>query len=324
MSSTQAPFRSTNRVTPRIGVKLEPVYDLASRQHGAISNRQLRRIGVSARVQRTLLAAHRIEVAAPGVVVVAGSAETWHRQLSVGLLALGPRAFVSHESAAALLGLDRRQNDVVAFTIPRGGRIVEVRGATVHTTTRVGPIDVISVGGFRCTSATRTVLDLAADGATSDRLAGAIDSAIRLRLSAPLVLLERLSGLRGPGRHGVRLLDQLLLDSGGESMLERRFLKLVREAGLPRPKTQRRIRSGERHVARVDFIYDDLRMVIEVTGRLGHSSPADRGRDAQRRNELQDLGYVVYEYTWADVTRRPAYVVSTLESRRRTRAASLM
>jgi very-short-patch-repair endonuclease len=305
-------------------VKLEPVYDLASRQHGALSNRQLRRLGIGARVQRTLLAARRFELAAPGVVVVAGSADTWHRRLSVGLLALGPKAFISHESAAALLGLDRSQASVLAFTVPRGCRLVELPGATVHTTTHLGSVDVITVAGFRCTSATRTVLDLAADGATSDRLAAAIDSAVRLRLSAPLVIIERLTGLRGPGRRGVRILDQLLVDAGGESLLERRFLELVRQAGLPRPQTQRRIRSDGRHVARVDFVYDDLRVVIEVTGRIGHSNPADRGRDAQRRNELQDLGYLIYEYTWADVTRRPAFVTATLESRLRARITSLV
>jgi hypothetical protein len=52
-----------------------------------------------------------------------------------------------------------------------------------------------------------------------------------------------------------------------------------------------------------------------VSGRLGHSNPADRSRDAQRRNELQDLGYAVYEYTWGDVTRRSGYVIDTLRER---------
>ena len=55
--------------------------------------------------------------------------------------------------------------------------------------------------------------------------------------------------------------------------------------------------------------------VIEVTGRLGHSTPTERGRDAQRRNELQDLGYAMYEYTYGDVTRRRDYVVTTLRER---------
>jgi len=98
-------------------------------------------------------------------------------------------------------------------------------------------------------------------------------------------------------------------------MLERHFLRLVRRAGLSRPITQRRIRGDAHHVARVDFLYDREHMVIEVSGRLGHSAPADRARDAQRRNELQDLGYAVYEYTWGDVTRRPDYVITTLAAR---------
>jgi very-short-patch-repair endonuclease len=296
-------------------VNLDTVYKLASCQHAAVSTRQLRNLGVSARVQRSLTAAGRFESVTPGVVVISGSADTWHRRLRVGLLALGDAAWVSHQAAAALHGLDRSKPDAVEFTVPRGCRVVRIPGATVHTTTVVGPVDVLTVGGFRCTSATRTVLDLAAAGVSRDQLAAAIDSAIRQHLSAPLVLVERLSAVRGSGHHGVRVLDQLLLDAGGETMLERRFLRLVRHARLPRPQTQRRIRSDGRHVARVDFLYEDLRMVIEVTGRLGHSHPADRTRDAQRRNELQDLGYAVYEYTWADVTRRPDYVITTLTER---------
>ena len=39
--------------------------------------------------------------------VVAGSPDTWHRRLQVGLLALGGRRWVSHEAAARLHGLDR-------------------------------------------------------------------------------------------------------------------------------------------------------------------------------------------------------------------------
>jgi very-short-patch-repair endonuclease len=199
--------------------------------------------------------------------------------------------------------------------VPRRVRRRGPDGAIVHTTATVGPVDVMTVCGFRCASATRTILDLAAAGADPDRLAAALDSAMRLHLSAPFVLVERLSELRGPGRYGVRLLDPVLLDSGGETMLERRFLALVRQVGVPRPQTQRRVRSDGRHVARVDFLYAELRIVVEVSGRLGHSNPADRSRDAQRRNELQDLGYAVYEYTWGDVTRRPVYVTDTLRDR---------
>jgi very-short-patch-repair endonuclease len=73
-------------------------------------------------------------------------------------------------------------------------------------------------------------------------------------------------------------------------------------------------------VARVDFLFDEANVVVEVSGQLGHSTPFDRGRDAQRRNELQDIGRRVYEYTWEDVTKRPAYVRSTLIQRLRIAA----
>jgi hypothetical protein len=246
-------------------------------------------------------------------VVVSGSPDTWHRRLQVALLVLGPGAFVSHEAAAALLGLDGSNAGAVVLTVPREHRRRRLTGVAVHTTDSVGPHDVLTIQGFPCASATRTVVDLAASGAPPARVAAAIDSAIRLRLSAVPVLTERLGGVRG--RRGMRLLDELLLDSGGESRLERRFLGLVRAAGLPRPITQHRVRSEGRHVARVDFLYPVARVVIEVSRRLGHSNPTDRKRDAQRRNELQDLGYRVYEYTWGDLTCRPDYVVATLRQR---------
>lgn len=65
-------------------------------------------------------------------------------------------------------------------------------------------------------------------------------------------------------------------------------------------------------MARTDFCWDDQNLVVEVSGRLGHASDAERARDAQRRNELQDMGRRVYEFTRADVVDRPDYVVGTL------------
>lgn len=99
-------------------------------------------------------------------------------------------------------------------------------------------LDVVTINGFRCSSATRTILDLAAAGAMQRRLEAAIDTAVRL---------------------------------GGESELERRFLELMRRGGLPRPVTQAVQRRDGRHVARVDFLFANHGIVVEVTGRLGQA-----------------------------------------------------
>ena len=101
---------------------------------------------------------------------------------------------------------------------------------TVHTTDMLKPIDFVEVDGFRAMSATRTIIDLAHARAHTARVEAAIDSAVRLGLSSPEVLADRLETLRGSGRWGCRLVEELIVDSGGHTMLERRFLA-TRPAG---------------------------------------------------------------------------------------------
>ena len=73
-------------------------------------------------------------------------------------------------------------------------------------------------------------------------------------------------------------------------------------------------RHDGRHVARVDFLFAAQSLVVEVSGGRGHSSAAERAKDARRRNELQQLGRTVLEFTYEDVTQRPSYVVRALEA----------
>ena len=294
---------------------------VAAGQHGAISVDQLRRCGMSSRRQRAAVAGGWLTQVEPRVLVVSGSGDSWHRRVQTGLLALAGAGWVSHEAAAALHRFDRAIDGAVEFTVLRSSRGRTCR-SRVHTTDSVGPLDLVTVDGFRCTSATRTIIDLAHVGIARTRLEAAIDSAVRDGLTAPIVLERRLGELRGRGRWGARRLDRLLIDSGGESVLERRFLRLLRDAGLPRPETQVVQRRDGRHVGRVDFLFRDHGLVVEVSGGMGHSTPTERGRDAQRRNELQDIGLTVYEYTWTHVTERSAWVASTMRERLSRASAS--
>ena len=288
--------------------------DLAADQEGLLTSDQLRQHGVSSWTRRRWIAEGWIFRLAPRVYALRGSPDTHRRRLRCGLLCLGDRSWVSFEAAAALHGLDRSRPHAVEFTIERPRRPAVLPFA-VHTTKRLDPIDHVIVDGFRVTSATRTVFDLALARAHPQRIEAAIDSAVRLQLSSPEVLARRLEGLRGSGRWGCRLVEEMIVDSGGHTHLERRFLELVREAGLPTPRKQVVFRAGGRHVARVDFFFDAFDVVVEVSGQKGHASPTERARDAQRRNELQDLGVRVFEYTFDDVTKRSDMVRRTLRVR---------
>ncbi|WP_040494790.1 DUF559 domain-containing protein [Ilumatobacter nonamiensis] len=246
---------------------------------------------------------------------IAGAPDSHRQRLRIGLLCLGDDSRISYESAASLHGLDRSDDTAVEFTIPRAATPPR-HGFRVHTTSMFAPVDAVVVDGLRATSATRTIIDLAHARAPRRRVEAAMDSAIRLGLSHPRVLATRLETLRGSGRWGCRLIDRLLPDSGGHSPLERRLLRIIREAGLPRPRTQVVHRDHQgRHVARVDFEFVDHRLVVEVTGRLGHVSDAERARDAQRRNELQDLGCTVIEYTSTQVFGQPVWIAADLRRR---------
>ena len=283
---------------------------LAAAQLGCATIAQARSCGLSADQVYRRFATGRWERLGVRTYRLAGAPPAWEQSLLAGLLDLGAGAVVSHRSAAVLHGFDGFPSGPLEFTVPREPRSLASPWC-VHTTITLGLIDRARVGRYACTSAARTIVDLARS-ATPAELERAIDSAVRDGLVSPAFLRQRLGALRGPGRHGVRLLDEALVDAGGHSALERAFLRLVREAGLPAPTCQRIFRRDGRTVARVDFYIADPPMVVEVSGQRGHSSPSERAKDGRRRNELTAMGIAVIEFTYHDVFKNPRYVLATL------------
>ena len=198
----------------------------------------------------------------------------------------------------------------MSFLVPRRNRNLQTVGA-VHSSDSIRIIDRVVIDGFACTSAPRTIVDLAAES-TQRELENAVDSALRLGWTSEAFLREQLARLRHRGRPGVVLLDRVLDGSGGHSQLERSFLGLVRRAGLEKPTCQRIHRDGTRFVARSDFSWLRPRVVAEVAGHATHSSRRQRARDAQRHAELSVLGWLVLTFTYEHVVEEPRWVLDTL------------
>lgn len=191
------------------GHLVDAVVGLAIRQHGAVSTHQIRRLGVSPKAQRTATSEGWLRSAAPGVLVLAATPDTWLRRLRVGLLALDARGWVSHEAAARWWDVDPSSPDAVEFTIPREARGLRGWGR-VHTTSTIGPDDVVTARGFRCSSPARTIIDLAHDGASLARLETALTAMEQRQLTTAAEVATRLGELRGRGRWGATRLDRLL------------------------------------------------------------------------------------------------------------------
>lgn len=169
----------------------------------------------------------------------------------------------------------------------------------------------MSVEGFRCLSVERLILESPLFGFSRAETENAIDSAIRLRLVSEQRLRTRVIDGHGGGVNGSRLLMDALVDTGGESRLERWFLALVREAGIGRPILQKTYRDGTRVIARVDA-YFPRGVVVEVSGHGTHASRRQLQIDAQRRTELTLRGLRVYTFTYEDVRDRPARMIGQL------------
>lgn len=262
----------------------------------------------------------------PGLWRHAATPLTWEMKVRAGAAWLGRDAALYGPTASRWWGLDGCDTETVEFVVPRARRHL-VPWLTLHTTTRWMRGDVLRHRGVRTTSAALAIIDMARTH-TPRQLEQAIDDAISKRLTSVPTLTRRMTLLSGRGRNGIRTLRTLLLDSGGESFLERRFLRLVRDAGLPRPRTQVVHRCRDAKVMRVDFQYTEAQVVIEVSGRRGHTSDRDRQRDARRRNDLQAQGWKVIEFTTADVLDDPAYVLATVTEhlpapRRRAKSATV-
>ncbi len=298
---------------PSVGVEYEQqLIRAASTNRSLLTTEMVRDLGVSAaRWERLRHDEAWIEMV-PGVWRHAATPPTWELEVRAGTMWLGKDAGLHAAAALRWLGVEGFNEAAVDFLVPRSRRHIPP-WLNLHTTTRWSRGDFVRKDGVLCSTATRAIIDLAATS-TPRVVESAIDSGIRMRLTSVPTLTSRLRDLGGSGRTGTRLLRTLLLDSGGESALERAFLKLVREHGLPRPATQVVYRADTDLAIRVDFEYVGHDVVVEVSGKRGHSSDADRGRDARRRNELQRIGKKVIEFTTADVLEDPAYVVATLRA----------
>jgi len=168
---------------------------------------------------------------------------------------------------------------------------------------------VCRIDGIRCLRAERLIIEAPLFDFTCDEMENAIDSAIRLRTVAEDRLRARVERERSLGVNGGRVLVDALVDAGGESKLERAFLRVLRLARLPRPRLQVSHRDGRRLIARVDTMFGP-ELIIEVEGHATHSSRQQRQADEERRTELTLRGKRVLVFTYNDVIRRPEWTAA--------------
>jgi hypothetical protein len=284
---------------------------LAATQHSVVSSEQLLAHGVTTSYRHKWEQLGLINRLGPRSFVLAGSVPTFGRAVVGGLADLGGHGVAAGRAGARLHGLDGFTTAQAEFLIPRCHRDFTTDGLVCSTSRALTKADIVTVQGVRCLTAERLIVDSPLFGFSRAETENAIDSAIRLRLVSEQRLRSRVIREHSSGVNGSRQLLDALVDSGGESRLERWFLRLVREAGIGRPMLQKTFRDGARTVARVDAFFPGG-VVVEVSGHGTHASRRQRQADEQRRTELTLRGLHVVTFTYEDVRDRPAWVIAKL------------
>jgi Protein of unknown function (DUF559)/AbiEi antitoxin C-terminal domain len=222
------------------------------------------------------------------------------------VLACGPDAVLSDESAAGLWGI-REVRPALEVTIPpdqrrrRPGIIVHRRG--------LAPEDVAVKDGIPVTSPIRTLVHLALR-VGAPQLETAVNEADKLDRVDPETLRAALEQL--PAEAGVAPL-RALLDRHSfvltDSELERRFLPLARRAGLPSPLTGQWVSGFE-----IDFYWPELGLVVETDGLRYHRTAAQQARDRLRDQRHAAAGLTCLRFTHRQVARERGHVIATLRA----------
>jgi very-short-patch-repair endonuclease len=220
-------------------------------------------------------------------------------------LACGPRAVLSHRSAAALWGVAAERRERIDISTPVTDRHRR-EGIVAHRRT-LPEVDLTVCDGISVTRIVRTLIDIACDLADG-QLERAVNEADRLDLIDPEALRLSLDGYRG--QRGVRRLRGLLdrrTFRMTDSELERWFLPQVRLAGMPMPLTQQHLNGF-----RVDFYWPELRLVVETDGLRYHRTPAQQARDRVRDQAHLAAGFTPLRFTHWQVRYERDYVRTTL------------
>jgi hypothetical protein len=282
-----------------------PLSELATRQFGVVTTGQLDALGYGRSSVAKAAKAGRLHRVHRGVYVVGYRRLSWHGRCLAAVLASSP-SVASHLSAAWLWDLLRYRPGTVHVTSPTARRAK--RSFVVHQAD-LADADRAIRDGIPVTSVSRTILDLAVDRSPRDirkQIQRGDDFKV-FDLREMRELLGRSNGHRGKARVEAALdgyrPDHVFTRSG----LERRFLEVVREAGLPEPAMNYFVAGFE-----IDAYWADQRFGVELDVYATHGSRLSFEEDRERDDALLHAEIETTRVTGPRLDREPGEVVDSI------------
>jgi very-short-patch-repair endonuclease len=270
---------------------------LASRSHGVVTRRELLDAGVTADEIRERLEKGSLLREYRGVYRVGHRAPSVEARYMAAVRACGGDAALSGKAAAFLYGLIRGTAPRPEVTTRSERRVPGV------TTRRSRTLQRTKHRGIPITTVARTLIDLA-PRVSADHLARACHEA-GIKYGTTPADIKAITARVGPKLR--RILDGDAPVS--LSKLEKRFLELLREAGLLLPETNRVV-----DARRVDCRWPEQRLTVELDGYRYHRSRHAWEQDRRREREARARGDDFRRYTYGDVFESPDAMLAELRA----------
>lgn len=273
---------------------------MAGRQLGVVSRAQLDALGFTKSQVERRVQQGRLHPLFHHVYAVGHRRIIDRAHLLAALFSLGPSAFLSHRTAAAVWGLRAVNLHAIELTVPgSGGR--RRPGLTVHRCESEPHRDEVRLHvELRVSSVPRMLIELA-HRETPRELERLVTLGVRRRLLRPdagdgratiEATLARHHGRRGMTRLRAALATYLRTEDH-KSELELAFDRMLAEhPDIPPPRRNIHIDVWE-----LDRFWPEHRLAVELDGRPYHIAAADMERDRFKNNALQRLGVTPLRFT---------------------------
>lgn len=293
---------------------LSPLDDLLDLQDGVVARRQVLALkGESdATIRRRLRRRDWLPVH-PGVYINHTGTLTWRQRAWAAVLYGWPAALSGVSAIRAGDGPGKREaqeDGPIHITVAHGRTVVKQPGIVIHRSVDFTATvqQNLSPPRVRIEDA---VIDAAARSATELATIGVLSDAVRARRTTPARLLDvatRRSRLRRR-----ELILGVLTDAttGTSSVLEVEYLRKVeRPHGLP--TARRQVRDRLSGVVYRDAEHEEFDQIIELDGRLGHSTTSERDADFERDLDAATTNRNTLRIGWGQAHVRPCQTAAKL------------
>ena len=221
------------------------------------------------------------------------------------LMSCGTGSFISHRSSAFIWGMRMEPPPTVEVSVLAGG-CRSHKGMQIHRIQAIDPRELRRHDGLWVSSPARAVLEVAAVGSRGE-LIDVVDQGLALRPFTPGDLKAVLT--RNPGRRGAGRMAELITDDTAmaisRSLVEKAFLRLIRDSGLPMPETNVPFGRFE-----ADFVWREQRLIVELDSATYHSGPGVFQRDREKALVFRDAGFDTMRLTRGHVVHQPTRTVA--------------